>query len=326
MTLKIVTHEFKPIVYKNNLGAYEGFEYELWQNIATNLNLDFELEEIKDFNELLESVSSGKYSMGFAGITRTSSRKEKLKMSFFTLDTGLAIASKPTGRLSVKQILKSAFSRQTATVAGVLLVFAFVSAAIYWLIEKGKSVSYAYASGLFESFWWSLVTFSTVGYGDIYPETAVGKLFGIFAILSGLAIFGLYIGQLSAALTLENINSSIENPEDLRGKTVAVKKGTTSSVVASRYGAKIQELKTLEEAVELLSENKVDAVLADAPALYALQNGFSFKISARPFARQAYAFIFPQNASQDLIDKINAELIKLRESGVYDELYKKYFN
>jgi len=53
------------------------------------------------------------------------------------------------------------------------------------------------------SMWWGIATLSTVGYGDIYPVTPLGKvLAGVFAFL-GIATFALPIAILSAAFADE---------------------------------------------------------------------------------------------------------------------------
>ncbi len=51
--------------------------------------------------------------------------------------------------------------------------------------------------------WWSVVTLTTVGYGDIYPVTPLGKVFaGISAIL-GIGMFALPTGILGASFVEE---------------------------------------------------------------------------------------------------------------------------
>ena len=44
---------------------------------------------------------------------------------------------------------------------------------------------------------WSLTTVATVGYGDIFPLTAIEKIFGIFAMIISCAIFSYIVGSLA---------------------------------------------------------------------------------------------------------------------------------
>lgn len=48
-----------------------------------------------------------------------------------------------------------------------------------------------------EAIWWSVVTMSTVGYGDYTPVTIRGRIVGIFVIIVGVALFGVVTGFLA---------------------------------------------------------------------------------------------------------------------------------
>ena len=52
-----------------------------------------------------------------------------------------------------------------------------------------------------EALWYSLVTLSTVGYGDLYPRTPVGRLVGIVLLLMSTGLLALVIGAVAASLT-----------------------------------------------------------------------------------------------------------------------------
>ncbi len=48
------------------------------------------------------------------------------------------------------------------------------------------------------SFWWSIATLTTVGYGDIYPITAVGKVFASIIAILGIGLVALPTGIISS--------------------------------------------------------------------------------------------------------------------------------
>ena len=49
---------------------------------------------------------------------------------------------------------------------------------------------------MFDSFWWTMTTLTTVGYGDFYPSSVAGRWLGIFLFLFGIGIIGALIGKL----------------------------------------------------------------------------------------------------------------------------------
>lgn len=54
---------------------------------------------------------------------------------------------------------------------------------------------------VFHSLWWAIATFTTVGYGDIYPVTAGGKIFTSIMLLIGIGIIAVPTGLIASALT-----------------------------------------------------------------------------------------------------------------------------
>jgi voltage-gated potassium channel len=54
-----------------------------------------------------------------------------------------------------------------------------------------------------QAMWWAIVTLGTVGYGDVVPVTAVGKIISVFAIIVGFAMVALPVAIVSRAFTDE---------------------------------------------------------------------------------------------------------------------------
>lgn len=66
------------------------------------------------------------------------------------------------------------------------------------VILSGGTLFYHYVENLnyVDAFYFSTITLTTVGYGDITPETTLGKLFTSFYVLTGIAILGSFANLL----------------------------------------------------------------------------------------------------------------------------------
>ena len=85
-------------------------------------------------------------------------------------------------------------------------IFIFLaSAGIYYFENEAQPELF---SSVIHSGWWAVVTLTTVGYGDVYPITAGGKIFTFFILLIGVGIVtipaGLVASALSKAREIEN--------------------------------------------------------------------------------------------------------------------------
>ena len=54
-----------------------------------------------------------------------------------------------------------------------------------------------------DAMWWAIVTLGTVGYGDVVPVTALGKIISVFTIISGFAMIALPVAIISTAFAEE---------------------------------------------------------------------------------------------------------------------------
>lgn len=79
-----------------------------------------------------------------------------------------------------------------------LLVLYLSAAGIYFFENKEQPEVFA---SIFHSLWWAVATLTTVGYGDIYPVTAGGKVFTFFILMAGLGIVAVPTGLISTALS-----------------------------------------------------------------------------------------------------------------------------
>lgn len=79
----------------------------------------------------------------------------------------------------MRSLLREAFSPEIRNLALVVTSFVLFGTFFYWLVEKWSWV---------DSFYFSVMTLTTVGYGDLAPETTFGKLFTTVFVFGGLGI------------------------------------------------------------------------------------------------------------------------------------------
>jgi voltage-gated potassium channel len=58
-------------------------------------------------------------------------------------------------------------------------------------------------SNAFSGAWWAIATLTTVGYGDVFPVTVMGKLFSAIIALLGIGVVAIPTGIISAAFMNE---------------------------------------------------------------------------------------------------------------------------
>jgi voltage-gated potassium channel len=80
---------------------------------------------------------------------------------------------------------------------GAVLLFASLLYAIEHNVQPDKFGTIP------QAMWWAIVTLGTVGYGDVVPVTALGKLVSVFAIVGGLMMIALPVAIISTAFADE---------------------------------------------------------------------------------------------------------------------------
>lgn len=59
--------------------------------------------------------------------------------------------------------------------------------------------------GLFDAFWWAVVTLTTVGYGDVVPATVGGRVMGVLVMVCGIGLVSTLTGNLASMLVVHQV-------------------------------------------------------------------------------------------------------------------------
>lgn len=106
-----------------------------------------------------------------------------------------------------KVALKSVVAEATlfGSVASIFIItFAFL---IYEVEHKSQPELYR---NIFDSIWWAAISLTSIGYGDIYPVTAAGRMLTLAMVLMGMGIVAVPTALLASALSRAHSNRAAD--------------------------------------------------------------------------------------------------------------------
>ncbi|GAD29706.1 ion transport family protein [Photobacterium leiognathi lrivu.4.1] len=93
-------------------------------------------------------------------------------------------------------------NRRETTLASIFLlltVLITIGATSILFVEGQVENANIHTAG--DALWWVFVTISTVGYGDYYPVTTLGRIIAIGIIICGVGLFGMVAGLISSVIS-----------------------------------------------------------------------------------------------------------------------------
>ncbi len=322
---------FEPDVIIDS-GNVTGFGIEIWETVAKDIGIDYEYH-IVDFSEIVPTLAKEKNAVAVAGLSIKADREKIIDYSEHYLDAGFSIAVNESSETPTMAKL-SVYKPLLKPILG-FVVFIIFFAHIVWLAEKKKeSISDKYFPGIFEAIYFCIVTASTVGYGDYTPKKWIGRTVTIVLIVAGIIVFCNFTAILAADYTVNSLEGDIKGPEDLRGKDVAVLHATTSIGCVKQLGATPKVVISTPQMYVDLVHGQVDAVVFDTPSVkYSLKTlhthnipdaDFSnLKLISENFEKEYYGFGLSEE--HPLKEQIDQAILRLKENGTYDIIYKKWF-
>jgi polar amino acid transport system substrate-binding protein len=275
-------------------GSWTGISVELWQWIAADLGVDTEFRETT-VTGLFDDLAPGRpLDVSIGALTITAEREDRLDFSQPFFLSGLCVAVKTApgpGRLRswLARVLVWDFWRIVAALFASLVLVAI----LIWVLEH-KSNPKEFGGegkahrGIGSALWWSAVTMTTVGYGDLAPRSPAGRLVAIGWMFISLFLVSWFTASMASVLTAERLDAGlggfiVRGADDLRRLHVAVIGGTSSEDYLRRR--QIDYIRVpLKDLLEVLLTGRAQAVLSDAPALryIARSERYAGKITVLP--------------------------------------------
>ena len=96
------------------------------------------------------------------------------------------------------------------------LMFVYLAACGIHFFER-EAQPEAFGS-ILDSMWWSVVTLTTIGYGDVYPTTSGGRLFTALVALVGVGLIAIPSGLLASVLTEARVEREQIEKDETEGE------------------------------------------------------------------------------------------------------------
>lgn len=83
-----------------------------------------------------------------------------------------------------------------------------VFASLFCIVIGGVAIHFVEGMSVFDGIWWSFVTATTVGYGDISPSTAAGRVIAAILMIVGIGLIGSLTSTITALFFQRHENAS----------------------------------------------------------------------------------------------------------------------
>eukprot|EP00117_Sycon_ciliatum_P039997 scpid48975/ scgid29461/ Putative potassium channel protein RPA4233 len=207
------------------------------------------------------------------------------------------------------------FVLATASLAGTLM----------WAAEhhtNNYEFSAPFPGGIFNGFWWAMVTMTTVGFGDKVPRSFFGRLIALLWMICGVIILTMFTATVTTSFTTASLNSDIELP----GSSVAVLLGAPEYSYAVKKGANVTvHASTMFEALEVVANGTVDGLLIDQLLLGEMLSNEvlehvivdSLQVANIYVNPVQYGFFMSPNGSSGVVENCATLLVQNKERDIY---------
>lgn len=328
-TLRVGYTTAPPFIVQNE-NQLEGINIWLWERVAADLNLEFEMVPM-DFSTMLDSLETGGIDVSINPLTITSERNRRMLFtdSFYASNSTIAVASVSSFQ-KFMQFIKSFFNQNFLKGLMLLLLIIFLFGLVGWYFERKANDEHFRKGyrGIWDGIWWSAVTLTTVGYGDKAPKTRMGKIAALILMFGGLLFISGLTASIASSLTVNQLNSSPDGFSEFKELPVGtITNSSTSQFLKDHFFKDVKVYEGVVLGLKGLSTGEVTAFMYDEPILkYRIQEDSTLsalQVLPIKFDVQFYAFGLANNRFE-LEQKISQRILEIMETPKWQVVLNEY--
>ncbi|MEM9820431.1 MAG: transporter substrate-binding domain-containing protein [Bacteroidota bacterium] len=329
-TLLVAYTPASPFVIDETEAELEGISVWLWEQCAKELDLHYQFVPLP-FHAILDSLESGGIDLSINPLTITSQRLKRFRFTHpFFASHSVVVKShlSPLERLS--SFLSSFFS--LSVLSGLLALFSLIGifGFLEWYFERRVNPQHFRRGwkGVWDGLWWSVVTMTTVGYGDKTPKSRGGKIVALIWMFSGLLFISGLTASVASSLTINQLASDTTVLEDFKDRRIGTIAQTSSEeYLRNQFFRKVDILPNVPTGLEQLLNHQIDAFFYDEPIVrYHLKKNeqyASLHVLPNKFGVAFYAFALPKKQFE-LNEAVSQKVIEITESDVWQKVLHEY--
>ncbi|MEJ0015490.1 MAG: transporter substrate-binding domain-containing protein [Acetobacteraceae bacterium] len=325
--VKAVIYVAPPFVQKAADG-YTGFTWDLWRQIADDLNLTYELQTANTVADALRLVREGKVDIAVADLSITADRFQVMDFSQPYFDAGLRIMIDEDRHASLRNLIGDLRQGGHLRVYAWIGVFILIGTIVLTLVDRRwhPEFPHEWGSGLAESFYhvMSVATSGSTSHRNLFG--AFGTALGALWLACGVAVVAYITSSITSVMTASTIAHQINGPADLGGKRVGALIGSVGESYCRAAMLDVQSFDTMEQAVEALLKGQVTAIVRDAPVLEWFDTAhpeLPVTVVGPVFKAEKYGFALPSGSP--LTRPVSEAILRLKDSGALEALRMRYF-
>lgn len=328
--LKVGVHPAPPFIIKTDEGNFRGLCVDLWEDVATQMQIQFQYEEYNDLIGMIRALDYKELDISINPLNVSSTRLKMFDVSQPFFISSIGVASTTASKSPFRAFISNFFSLDFLKIVLLLLFVIFCFGTLLWAVEH-KNNKHQFRPGfpgLLDGLWWSAVTMTTVGYGDKAPKTALGRTVAIIWMFTAVIVISGFTATIASTLTVNSLVTKVEQLEDLRtaGRLGSISTSSSEDFLIS-HGIKLSKsFDSPLQALEALSRGEVEVVVYDKTVMRYLinHNQLGGQVSLLPvtFNKQYRSFLMPKGSA--IFQQVNPLLVKRINQASWREVLQRY--
>ena len=330
-TLRVGVVELQPFAMKTVEGHWEGISIDLWREVADEMGVDFELREYGSVEVLTEAFVKG--DVDLTPIVAMTAKREVLvdfSDAYYVSGSVIVVPAQKVGQ-GWFRVASRFFSLEFLQVIGLLILLWLIAGVAVWLFEGRRNREMfggGPAKGVAQGIWWAAVTMTTVGYGDLAPKTAGGRIVGVVWMFAAIISISGFTAAISSSLTVGELSGKVRGIHDL----TTVRVGTVADSSAETYLAKkgIEQVRSYgnpEEGLKSLVDRETDAFVFQGPIVkYLAKTEFRGRLEVLPGTFDQHYMGMAVPPGSQLREPLNRAILDVMSMDTWTRILQRYLD